>query len=168
MEYCYKCGTELTQRHLDGEGDIPYCEKCEMFLFPKFNAAVSMIVQSPDKKNILLIRQYGRNDNILVAGYINKGENAEQAAVREIMEETGLDVHDLRFNKSEYFAPSETLMINFSCTSDSTDLSGLNTGEVDFAAWYPVGKAAEVIKPDSLAKRFLMHFLDGSEHNNGL
>ena len=85
MKYCYECGTKLTERELENEGKIPYCEKCGEYRFPIFSTAVSMIVENPDKNEILLIQQYGRKNNILVAGYVNKGENAENAVMREVM-----------------------------------------------------------------------------------
>ncbi|WP_278690824.1 NUDIX domain-containing protein, partial [Clostridium baratii] len=43
------------------------------------------------------MQQYGRVDNILVAGYINKGEDAEQTLVREVKEETGLNIKDYQY-----------------------------------------------------------------------
>ena len=49
------------------------------------------------------MQQYGRGVNILVAGYVNKGETLEQALVREIKEETGLCVHTFQFNASKLF-----------------------------------------------------------------
>lgn len=160
LSYCYNCGCKLTPRLLEGEGEIPYCTGCGKFIFPIYSCAVSMIVQSPDRKRILLITQYGRPHHILVAGYITKGEPAEAAVRREVMEETGLRVGEIAFNRSEYFPPSETLMINFSCVAETDDLSGLNTREVDSAEWVERERALSVIKPDSLAKRFLASFLE--------
>ena len=55
-------------------------------------------MRSTDHSKILLIQQYGKARNILVAGYVNKGESAEEAVVREVKEETGLTVVDYRFN----------------------------------------------------------------------
>ena len=118
-----------------------------------------MIVENPDKTKILLIQQYGRKNNILVAGYVNKGENAENAVVREVMEETGLKVVDMSFNKSEYFEKTNTLMLNYSCRVENESLAHLNTGEVDKAQWFTHEQACENIKPDSLAKKFLFHYL---------
>ena len=92
MKYCYECGERLTERELENEGIVQYCEKCGEYRFPIFSTAVSMIVENPDKTKILLIQQYGRKNNILVAGYVNKGENAESAVMREVMEETGLEI----------------------------------------------------------------------------
>ena len=159
MKYCYECGTRLTEKALENESNIPYCEKCMEYRFPIFSTAVSMIVENPDKTKILLIQQYGRKNNILVAGYINKGESAENAVVREVMEETGLKVTDITFNKSEYFGKSNTLMLNFSCRVENESLEHLNKDEVDKAQWFTHEQACEKIKPDSLAKKFLLHYL---------
>jgi NAD+ diphosphatase len=162
MNYCTECGEKLTEKHLDGEGMIPYCPKCREFRFPIFSTAVSMIVLSPDEQKILLIQQYGKSRNILVAGYVNKGESAEEAAVREIKEETNLDVLWLRFNKTEYFAPSNTLMINFICKVSSDNLCRINH-EIDKAQWFTRSEAEKNIMPHSLAENFLMSYLQ----NNG-
>ena len=159
MKYCYECGEKLTERELENEGTVPYCEKCGEYRFPIFSTAVSMIVENPDKTKILLIQQYGRKNNILVAGYVSKGENAENAVVREVMEETGLKVVDMNFNKSEYSEKTNTLMLNYSCRVEDESLAHLNKGEVDKAQWFTHEQACENIKPDSLAQKFLFHYL---------
>lgn len=168
MHYCYECGTPLIQRFLENEGDIPYCEQCGCYRFPIFSTAVSMIVLNPHRNKILLIQQYGRASNILVAGYVNKGENAEHTVVREVQEEIGLTVTDLSFNRSEYFAKSNTLMLNFSCVAESESLDNLNRQEVDKAAWYTFDEAKRAIRPQSLAERFLLHFLAKNAQGDSL
>ena len=82
--YCTECGTLLVEKELEGEGLVPYCEKCGQYRFPLYNVAVSMIVIDESTGKILLIQQYGRPVYILVAGYVNRGEKLEDAAVREI------------------------------------------------------------------------------------
>ncbi len=160
MRYCYECGTPLEDRFLKNEGLIPYCSRCGCYRFPIFSTAVSMITLNPERNKILLIQQYGRDTNILVAGYVNLGEAAEQAVVREVKEETGLSVTECRFNKSGYFQRSNTLMLNFSCVAGSEGLEGLNTEEVDKAEWFTFDQARKAIRPGSLAEEFLLHFLD--------
>ncbi len=171
MNYCVECGTKLENRFLEGEGDIPYCPKCQAFRFPIFNSAVSMIVQNPERNRILLIKQYGRDRYILVAGYINRGEGAEDAVKREVKEEIGLDVSSLSFNRSKFFEKSNTLMNNFSCVASSEDLSGM-TKEVDVATWFSFDEARENIAHGSLAEEFLLSFLEketkAPAHGKGL
>ena len=93
MTYCSKCGSELIEKECFNcgisEGVVPYCSKCDEFRLPPFNTAVSMVVCNKDYSKILLIKQYGRDFNILVAGYVTKGENLENTLKRELKEETG-------------------------------------------------------------------------------
>ena len=63
MNYCMECGTKLELRHLENEGEIPFCSQCNQFRFPIFNTAVSMICIDVKNQKILLIKQYGRPDS---------------------------------------------------------------------------------------------------------
>ena len=163
MSYCTECGTELKLKYLENEGLSPLCETCQAYRFPTFNVAISTIVYSPDGGRILLIKQYGRDRNILVAGYVNKGEGAEHALAREVKEEMGLHVTECCFNMSEYFEKSNTLMLNFASIVDSDDLGGM-TPEVDDAAWYTPEEAREAITHGSLAEKFLLSWLEKREY----
>lgn len=158
MKYCFECGTELHDKPLDGEGMVPYCETCQTYRFPIFNTAVSMEVLNPAQDKVILIQQYGRSRNILVAGYVNRGESVEHTVVREVGEELGLHVSSVRFNMSQFFEPSNTLMVNFSCVADTEDLSH-KTDEVDYAHWYTFDEAREAVFPGSLAEKFLLNFI---------
>lgn len=158
MKYCIECGNKLEKKYLKNEGNIPYCNNCNKHRFPIFNTAVSMIVVNKNQNKILLIQQYNKKDFILVAGYVNKGENAENAVLREINEELGIQVSDIRYNSSQYFEKSNTLILNFTCIVLSEDLDGI-TDEVDFAAWFSIEKARENIKKNSLAQAFLENYI---------
>ncbi len=160
MNHCMQCGAKLEMKYLPSEGrEIPYCPACEDFRFPVFNTAVSMIVENEARDHILLIRQYGRDTCVLVAGYINKGEDAEHAAAREVLEETGLKVTSCRFNHSHYFAPSNTLMLNWTVTVENMDVHA--NEEIDSYQWFTVEEARANIRPNSLAQTFLEGYLTG-------
>lgn len=148
-------------RPLKDEGMVPYCPHCETYRFPLFNVAVSMIVTNEKEDQILLIKQYGRNTYILVAGYVNKGEDAEHAVVREVKEEMNLDVHQVRFNHSHYFAKSNTLMLNFTAIVDGHVYPNW---EIDSYHWFSREEARKNIRPNSLAEAFLVGYLDGTYH----
>ncbi len=158
MRFCYECGTELSLRSLEGEGEIPYCETCGVFRFPIFSTAVSVEVLNPAQDKVVLIKQYGRDKYILTAGYVNKGESAEETVAREVREELGIEVDGIKFNKSGYFAPSNTLMLNFSCIAKSDELH-IAENEVDSAEWFTLEQAGKVIWQGGLAHKFLLEFL---------
>ena len=152
--FCRMCGTKLEIRELENEGMIPYCPKCEAFRFPQYNVAVSMITVNEATDEILLIQQYGRPSYVLVAGYVTKGESMEDAVRREIREETGMTVDHMKFNRSQYFEKSDTLMCNF--TAYVKDDSELHANyEIDSYKWFSREEAAKNIRPGSLAEHFL-------------
>ena len=158
-KYCTKCGTLFEKREMEGEGTVQFCPKCGEYHFPVFNTACSMIVVDPKEKKILLIKQYGRDSFILVAGYVNRGEDAEAAVAREILEETGLVAKNITFNRSKYFERSNTLMLNWTVEIEDAGALKLNR-EVDSCTWFTFGEARANIRPGSLAEWFLDSWLD--------
>lgn len=162
MKFCPECGAPLQLRALEGEGQVPWCPGCQAWRFPTFSTAIIAAVLSPDRERVLLIQQYGRPNYILLAGYVSKGESAEQTLLREVREETGLTVTEYRYMRSAYFARSNTLMLNFWCVAGSDSLAGL-TREVDKADWFSFAQAREQILHGSLAERFLTAILDELE-----
>jgi NAD+ diphosphatase len=160
MKHCMQCGALLEEKYLESEGkNIPWCPDCRDYRFPVFNAGVSMIITNVSRDKLLLIRQYGGDEYILCAGYINKGEDAEDAAVREIKEELGLDVLSLSFNHSHFYRPSNTLMFNFTATVDEAD--AVPNEEIDSWSWMSIPEAQNRIRKNSLAKAFLTGYLYG-------
>ena len=163
MIHCMQCGAKLIRRYLASEGkDIKYCPQCEEYRFEPFNTAVSMIITDTSRTRFFLIRQYGGDRHILTAGYVNKGEDAEDAVVREIREETGMTAVSVRFNRSHYYAPSNTLMLNF--TAVVADPHVHANSEVDSWNWFTEKEARRAIRPGSLAEAFLLGYLDGEYH----
>jgi NAD+ diphosphatase len=158
-KHCHECGTALIEKELENEGIVPYCPKCEQYRFPMYNVAVSMIVINEQTGEILLIKQYGRPHFILVAGYVNRGEQLEHAVSREIKEETGMTVSRIKFNRTSFFEPSNTLMCNFTAfVKDASEMSP--NGEIDSYQWFTPDEARKNIRPDSLAEKFLNAYLE--------
>ena len=157
--HCRKCGAKLIEKEMKNEGIVPYCPECEEYRFPQYNVAVSMIVVNKSKDEILLIQQYGRPSYVLVAGYVNRGESLEAAVRREIKEETGMTVSELKFNRTQFFERSESLMCNFTAFVEDDSEMDPNY-EIDKYSWFSREGARENIRPDSLAEFFLNSYLD--------
>ena len=158
-KYCRECGTKLEMRETEHEGTVPYCPSCGQFRFPQYNVAVSMIVVNEEKDEILLIQQYGRQSYVLVAGYVTLGESLEDAVAREVREETGMTVDHIRFNRTQYYDRSGTLMCNFTAfVRDASEFAP--NYEIDKATWFSRDGARKNVRPDSLAEYFLVSYLD--------
>lgn len=170
MKYCIECGKELVLKENFNcgvsEGLVPYCTNCGEFRFPQFNTSVSMVVFNRDYSKILLIQQYGRGVNILVAGYVTKGENLEQTIKRELKEEVNLDLLSFCYNESRYFEKTNSLICNFIIQSANEDFK-LNP-EVDYAKWYDIETAKEVVYQSSLAQYFLLKAIEKTQNSVSL
>ena len=156
LKYCPVCGTKLHPKEQPFDAPALYCDCCGDYRFPLFSAAVAAVVLDAAGENMILIRQYGEPDPVLVAGYIDKGETAEEAVIREVGEELGMTVQSLSFLRSHYYTPSETLMLLYVATV--SEKAAVPNREVDSWDWVPVESAKELVKPGGLAETFLLDF----------
>ena len=161
LNFCPVCGTRLSLRPqpLPGEGSALWCEDCRDWRFPLYSCAVSGILLDKRGEKLMMIRQYGEQAPVLVAGYVDKGETAEAALLREVREELGMTARRPRFLGSHYYAPSQTLMLNFLAGLEEDEASP--NAEVDAWEWLPVSEARARVKPGGLA-RILLDQWDGS------
>lgn len=161
LNYCPVCGNRLQLRSHPTEAPTLWCEGCSDWRFPLFSCAVSGILLDKSGRRMLLIRQYGEPDPVLVAGYVDKGESAEAALLREVREELGMTALSPRFLGSHYYAPSETLMLNFLAVLEEDEARP--GPEVDAWEWVKSEDAARLVRPDGLA-RILLADWDGKPY----
>ena len=113
LNFCPVCGARLSLRPHPTEAPTLWCERCRDWRFPLYSCAVSGVLLDKSGEKLLMIWQYGEPEPVLVAGYVDKGETAEAALLREVREELGMTARSPRFLGSHYYAPSQTLMLNF-------------------------------------------------------
>ena len=90
MKYCPECRSELTRRVIDGRERLA-CTNCDFVVWGNPVPVAAAVVEYDG--GIVLVRPRAKPAVwALPAGYVEDGENAEQAAVREVKEETNLDV----------------------------------------------------------------------------
>ena len=130
-KYCGRCGA-LNENSLTERARIcPICGKIE---YPRINPAVIVGVINGEK---LLLTKYrtGFAHNALVAGFTEIGESVEETVVREVMEETGLKVTNIRYYKSQPWGIASDILMGFFCDVDGDDTIKMDEEELKYAQW---------------------------------
>lgn len=129
--FCGKCGSRLM--HHSSERAMR-CENCGEVFYPRINPAVIVGVTNHDK---LLLTKYqtGYRHNALVAGFTEIGETLEETVLREVMEEVGLKVKNIRYYKSQPWGMACDLLAGFFCEVDGDDKIKMDSHELRYAEW---------------------------------
>ena len=137
------------------------CPSCGQMEYPKICPAV--IVAVLDGERILLTKYAGRSYTryALIAGFAEIGETIEQTVHREVMEEVGLRVKNLRFYKSQPWSFSDTLLMGFYCDLDGEDRITLDRDELAVAEWFNRGQIPAPELDISLTSEMMMRFQNG-------
>ena len=111
------------------------CPNCSAEHFPRVDPVVIMLVEHDDR--LLLGRQphYPERRYSALAGFVEVGESFENAVVREVREEAGIDVKDVRYIASQPWPFPSSLMIGCHATASSDDLI-IDSTELEDARWF--------------------------------
>ena len=146
FQFCPICGSKLVLKEAGDDGMVPYCEPCSKMWFDMFSSCIIALVAN-EYHEIALLRQPSLSDRgVFVSGYITPGESAEDAAVREIKEELGLDVEKLESTGTFWFKKRGQLMHGFIANVRKQEL--ICSSEIESASWVPAEKAPEIMFED--------------------
>lgn len=130
-KFCGHCGKTLEH---DTVERALFCPGCKSKIYPRINPAVIIGILNGDK---ILITKYrtGYAHSALVAGFTEFGETLEQTVTREVMEEVGLKVKNIRYYKSQPWALAQDLLAGFFCEVDGDETIRMDAGELKYAEW---------------------------------
>lgn len=158
--YCGRCGSILEHK----EDERALICSCGNIVYPRINPVVIAAVINDGK--ILAVR-YNRNHSAyrnyaLVAGFIEIGETLEEGCIREIYEETGLKVKDIRYFKSQPWPYSQSLIAGFFCSLDGNDEICLEQEELAEAVWLKPEEIPDLSDNRSLTAEMFTEFKENS------
>ena len=138
-----------------------FCDSCHMMEFPKICPAV--IVAVTDGNRLLLTKYAGRRfkNDALVAGFAEIGETIEETVRREVMEEVGLHVKNIKYYKSQPWSFSDTLLFGFFCEVDGSSEVVLDEDELGEAVWFEREEIPVTEKTVSLTNEMILLFKQG-------
>ncbi|MCD7932747.1 MAG: NAD(+) diphosphatase [Tannerellaceae bacterium] len=130
--FCGRCGQPMQHSSTERMLQCPACSNSE---YPKISPAVIVGVTHGDK---LLLTKYANRqytNYALIAGFAEIGETIEQTVHREVMEEAGIKVKNLRFYKSQPWGFTDCLLMGFFAELDGDDTITMDKEELSVAEW---------------------------------
>lgn len=134
--FCSKCGSETKEK--SDERAIT-CPNCGTTVFPKISPAIIVAIICNNKILLAHNANFPENWHSLVAGYVDIGESLEETVIREVKEEVGLDVKNIRYYKSQPWPFSGSMMIGFFAEADDAQPICPDNIEITEAAWFTRG-----------------------------
>jgi len=130
--FCSKCGKSMKRSEKER---MLYCESCGFQAYPTISPCV--IVAVHDGRRLLMTKYAGRayTNYALIAGFAEIGEGLEQTVYREVKEEVGLKVKNLKFYKSQPWPFTDTLLAGFYAELDGDDTITLQEDELALGVW---------------------------------
>ena len=130
--FCGRCGTKSMKSRKER---AMVCPACGNTIYPKIAPAVIVAITDGDK--LLLTKYAGREYTryALVAGYTEFGETLEETVRREVMEEVGLKVKNIRYYKNQPWAFSDSMLVGFFAELDGSPQIRLDETELSTAVW---------------------------------
>ncbi len=160
-KFCPLCGKGLEEKYSWDEGGVPYCAHDDVMFFDTPKPCIMVAIVKEDE--ILLLKQsyIFENSKVLLSGYVGNNETAEQAVYREVKEEAGIDINNIKYLGSDYVIDKEILMITFMADYVSGTIK--KSTEVEGMGWSKLSSALDEMKEDIIGTKVVKKVLEIKE-----
>jgi NAD+ diphosphatase len=156
--FCGRCGQPTVNAPAER---AKLCPQCGLLSFPRLSPAVIMLVQRGEEFLLARNKAFAGGIFSVLAGFVEPGESLEETVAREVKEEVGLDVVDIRYFGSQPWPFPSSLMIGFTATYAGGEIR-VQEDEIAEAAWFRRrGELPNLPGKLSIARRLIDWFLDG-------
>ena len=163
-QYCGKCG-EITGYSETDRSKV--CPACSSIYYPRISPAVIVAIRRDDKLLLLKNKLHKHDFYSVLAGFVEPGESLEECVIREVREEAGIEVKNIRYFGSQPWPFPNSLMIGFNAEYSSGDLK-LCDVEIADAGWFAPEEFPKIPGPLSIARKLIDAFVAENKVRNYL
>ena len=155
-QYCGRCSTRNETKQ---DERAKSCPKCQLLSFPRLSPAIIVMVERDGK--ILLARSphFPTKMYSVLAGFVEPGETIEECVAREIKEEVGITVENIRYFASQPWPFPNSLMLGFTAEYAGGEIK-VDGVEIAEAAWFSPDAMPAIPGRISISRRLIDYFLD--------
>lgn len=149
--FCGKCGTPTAMKACE---QAMQCPACGLLAYPRISPAVMVLVRDGDK--LLLGRSPHFKPGVFsaLAGFVEPGETLEECAAREVREEVGIEIANLRYFHSQPWPFPNSLMVAFFADYAGGTITP-DPNEIEAADWFPLDALPLLPEPISISRRLI-------------
>ena len=155
-QFCGRCGTKT---ELDEKDMMLKCPACGQVHYPRIAPAIIVAIRNEDE---LLMAKHSYHDNIryaFIAGFVEPGESIEEAVHREVSEEVGIKIKNLKYLKSQSWPFPNSLMLGFEAEYDSGEIK-VDGDEILKAKWFKKDEIIRYASDISISDWLIQKFID--------
>jgi len=150
-QYCGRCGSQ-TQAHAADRAKV--CPDCGLVSYPRIAPSIIVLVTRGEEMLLARNASWPTGMYSTLAGFVEVGESIEQTVHREVAEEVGLQVDELRYLGSQSWPFPNSLMLGFHASYAGGDIV-CHDGEIADARWFGVNDLPN-IPPATAISRWLI------------
>lgn len=154
-QYCGRCGTKM---HTSKTERAKRCPKCRLINYPRISPAMIVLITRGEEVLLTRAPRFRPGVYSVQAGFVEVGETVEQTVEREVMEEVGLKVKNIRYFGSQAWPFPNSLMLAFTAEYASGELK-INHDELEDGNWYHFSNLPESPTQKSIAWKMLQWFI---------
>ncbi len=132
-KFCSRCGEQMAPSVKERAF---LCPSCGFIVYPRISPAVIVAVTDGDRILMINAKNAPPERYHLIAGFVEIGESLEQAVAREVKEEAGINVKNIRYYKNQPWSVTDTLMVGFTAELDGDDTLTPQESEISDAKWF--------------------------------
>ena len=156
QKFCARTGNQLS----DVNDDLSkFCTNCKRDYFPKMSPCILVAVTNNNR--ILLVKHNNeiRTLSTVIAGFVELGESLEECVKREVQEEVGLQVTNIKYLESQSWPFPNQLMMAFSAEAISDEIE-IDNNEILEANWFQKDDLPHIPPEPSLSNKLIKTTLD--------
>ena len=149
--FCGQCGTP-TDNKIDERAKV--CPKCGLMSFPRISPAIIVAIVKDNQLLLARGKNFSKDFYSILAGFVEAGESLEACIEREVMEEVGLKIKNIKYFASQPWPFPNSLMLGFTAEYASGEII-VDQKEIVEAGWFAIDNLPNIPDKSSIARQLI-------------